>query len=302
MDSAIGSIGLPVALAIVMFGLGLSLTVDDFRRIAREPKAVTIALGAQRLILPALCFGLILLFDPAPAIAVGMMLLAASPGGTSANLFSHLFRGDVALNVSLTAVNWVIAVFTLPVVVNFAVAYFDYTSTDGKVGLQFSKVLEVFAIVLIPVIIGMVVRSKATGFAARAVKPVRIMSTVILALVIIGALVAERANLGDYLAAVGSLAAVFCVVSLTVGYVIPRLAKIDRKKALATAFEVGVHNGTLAITVAISVLGDKQLAVPAAIYSVLMGPIATLAGFIMTSGDRKASPEPTPAKRSESFT
>ena len=193
MDSAIGSIGLPVALAIVMFGLGLSLTVDDFRRIAREPKAVTIALGAQRLILPALCFGLILLFDPAPAIAVGMMLLAASPGGTSANL-------------------------------------------------------------------------------------------------------------GDYLAAVGSLAAVFCVVSLTVGYVIPRLAKIDRKKALATAFEVGVHNGTLAITVAISVLGDKQLAVPAAIYSVLMGPIATLAGFILTSGDRKASLEPTPAKRSESFT
>lgn len=301
MDSAIGTIGLPIALAIIMFGMGLSLTVDDFRRIAREPKAVAVALGAQLLILPALCFGLVVLFDPVPAIAVGMMLLAASPGGTSANLFSHLFRGDVALNVSLTAVNSVIAVFTLPVVVNFAVAYFDYTSSDGEVGLQFGKTLEVFAIVLVPVIVGMLVRFKFTDFAVRSDKTFRIMSAVILALVIVGALVAERANLADYLAAVGSLAAVFCVVSLTVGYAIPRLLQIDRKRALATAFEVGVHNGTLAITVAISVLGDKQLAVPAAIYSVLMGPIATIAGFLLTAGDRKASAS-APAERSESLT
>lgn len=301
MDSAIGTIGLPIALAIIMFGMGLSLTVDDFRRIAREPKAVAVALGAQLLVLPALCFGLVVLFDPVPAIAVGMMLLAASPGGTSANLFSHLFRGDVALNVSLTAVNSVIAVFTLPVVVNFAVAYFDYTSSDGEVGLQFGKTLEVFAIVLVPVIVGMLVRFKFTDFAVRSDKTFRIMSAVILALVIVGALVAERANLADYLAAVGSLAAVFCVVSLTVGYAIPRLLQIDRKRALATAFEVGVHNGTLAITVAISVLGDKQLAVPAAIYSVLMGPIATIAGFLLTAGDRKASAS-APAERSESLT
>uniref|UniRef100_UPI003568E0C7 bile acid:sodium symporter family protein n=1 Tax=Nocardioides sp. TaxID=35761 RepID=UPI003568E0C7 len=105
MDSALTTVGLPLALGIIMFGLGLSLTVADFRRVARHPKVVTVALACQLLLLPLICFGLVALFDLPPLLAVGMMLLAASPGGTSANLFSHLFRGDVALNVSLTAVN-----------------------------------------------------------------------------------------------------------------------------------------------------------------------------------------------------
>src|SRR5688572_11117973 len=101
MDSSLQSVGLPIALAIIMFGLGLALTVDDFRRIGRQPKPVMIALGAQLVLLPLLCFGLVVWFDLDPLLAVGMMLLAASPGGTTANLFSHLFRGDVALNITL---------------------------------------------------------------------------------------------------------------------------------------------------------------------------------------------------------
>src|ERR687894_1265041 len=158
MDSALTTVLLPLALALVMFGLGLSLTVGDFARVGRQPKAVLIALALQLLVLPALCFGLVVLFDLPPLLAVGMLLLAASPGGTTANLFSHLFRGDVALNISLTAVNSLIAVVTLPVVVNLALSHFDPPGASG-LGLQFGKTVQVFAIVLVPVALGMVVRS-----------------------------------------------------------------------------------------------------------------------------------------------
>ena len=107
---------LPIALGLIMLGLGLSLTTGDFARVAKHPKAVGIALACQVLLLPVICFGLVQLFGLPPILAVGMMLLAASPGGTTANLYSHLFRGDVALNISLTAINSVLAVFTLPIV------------------------------------------------------------------------------------------------------------------------------------------------------------------------------------------
>nr|WP_281366621.1 bile acid:sodium symporter family protein [Nocardioides thalensis] len=269
---------MPAALAIVMFGLGLSLTVDDFRRIGRAPRPVAIALGAQVVALPLVCFGLVELLDLEPMLAVGMMLLAASPGGTTANLFSHLFRGDVALNITLTAVNSLIAVVTLPLVVNLAVGWFDPPGADD-IGLQFAKSAQVFAIVLVPVAIGMLVRRRSPAFAARADKPVRIASAVVLALVIVGALVAERDNLADYLADIGVAAVVFCAISLTLGYFLPRLFGVEQRQAVASAFEVGIHNSTLAIAVAVSVLDREALAVPAAIYGVLMFPIALLAGF-----------------------
>ena len=176
------TIGLPIALGIIMFGLGLSLTPRDFTRVAKQPKAVLVALACQLVLLPLICLGLVLLFQLPPVLAVGMMLLAASPGGTTANLYSHLFRGDVALNISLTAINSVLAVFTLPLITNLAIAYF--LPGDDGLGLQLAKVVEVFAIVLLPVVLGMLVRWWRPGFADRMDKPVRIASVVILVVVI----------------------------------------------------------------------------------------------------------------------
>jgi BASS family bile acid:Na+ symporter len=282
MDSALTSVGLPIALAVVMFGLGLTLTVGDFVRIAREPRAVAGALGAQLLLLPAICFGLVELFDLDPVLAVGMMLLAASPGGTTANLLSHLFKGDVALNITLTAVNSVLAVVTLPIVVNLALSWYEPSVAGESLGLQFDKVLQVFAIVLVPVVVGMLVRRWSAAFADRADRPVRIASAVVLAAVIIGALVAEREDLGEYLASIGLVAALFCVCSLSLGYAVPRLLRVRHSQAVASAFEVGVHNSTLAIAVAVSVLGSEALAVPAAVYGVLMFPLAAVAGVLLT--------------------
>jgi BASS family bile acid:Na+ symporter len=284
---------LPVALGIVMFGLGLSLTVADFVRIRRQPRAVIVALVCQLALLPTVCFGIVLLFDLTPLLAVGMLLLATSPGGTTANLFSHLFRGDVALNITLTAVNSLIAIATLPAIINLGLRYFEPTVGGEDVTLPLTKVLEVFAIVLVPVLLGMLVRRKFPELAALADRPVRILSAVVLAAVIAGAILSERDNIGEYLADVGLAALLFCAVSLAVGYLVPRAFGVDRRQATACAMEIGIHNSTLAITVAISVLDSVDLAIPAAVYSIVMFPAAALAGWLISR--RRAAVDPADA-------
>ncbi|MFD5989372.1 bile acid:sodium symporter family protein [Streptomyces cyaneofuscatus] len=278
-DSALITTGLPIALAIIMFGLGLSLTTDDFRRVTRSPKAVVVALVLQVLVLPLVAFGLVKLFDLDPLLAVGVMLLAASPGGTTANLFSHLFRGDVALNITLTAINSVLAAITIPIITNLAIDHFD---AQGDLGLQLGKVVQVIAIVLIPVAIGMAVRRRSADFAARADRPVRIFSIVVLVIVSAGALLGERENLADYMQQVGLVTGIFCLASLTLGYAGARLLRLDKRQAIASSMEVGIHNTTVALTIALSVLDSTEVAIPSAVYSVLMYVLATAFGYLIT--------------------
>lgn len=289
MDSALTTVGLPIALAIIMFGLGLDLTLADFRRIGRHPKAVAIALVCQVVVLPAICFGLVLAFDLDPHLAIGMLLLAASPGGTTANLFSHLFRGDVALNISLTAINSILALVTLPLITNAAIDHFDQ---GDSVSLPFGEVVQVFAIVLVPVGIGMAVRASRPAFAERMDRPVRIGSAVILALLVLGILVDQRDNVADYLAEVGLVAALFCATSLVLGYVVPRALGVRDDQAIASSMEIGVHNGTLAIFVAVEVLDSTEISVPAAVYSIVMFVLATVWGLVLTRSMRRGVPEP----------
>ena len=279
MDSALSTIGLPIALGVIMFGLGLSLTVADFARVRQSPRAVAVALVCQLVLLPVVCFGLVLALDLPPLLAVGMLLLAASPGGSTANLFSHLFRGDVALNISLTAINSIIAIVSLPLITNLAMAYFDL---GDEVTLQYRKVLEVFAVVLVPVAIGMFVRARSTAFADRMDKPVRIGSAFLLFVIIVGIIVDQRSNVVDYATSVGVAVTVFCLVSLVVGYLVPRWAGVTDRQAVACSFEIGVHNATLAIYVAVEVLDSVELSVPAAVYGLLMFPLAAVWGVALT--------------------
>lgn len=279
MGSALTTIGLPVALGIIMLGLGLSLTVGDFKRIAKHPKAVIIALVCQLVLLPLVCFGLVLAFRLPPVLAVGMMLLAASPGGTTANLYSHLFRGDIALNISLTAINSIIAVFTLPLIVNLSIAFFE--PGDGQVGIQLAKALEVFAIVLLPVALGMLIRWWKPEFAKRMDKPVRIASIIILVVVIAGAVVSNLQPLMENFFALAGVTILFCVLSLTLGFLVPRLFRVSREQAIASSFEIGIHNATLAIVIAQTVLNNFEMSLPGAVYGVLMFFIAAAFGFII---------------------
>lgn len=287
MGSALTTIGLPVALGIIMLGLGLSLTVADFARVLKQPKAVLTALACQLLILPAICFGLVLLFQLPPVLAVGMMMLAASPGGTTANLYSHLFRGDIALNISLTAVNSVIAVITLPLITNFAIMYFQ--PFDDQLGLQWAKALEVFAIVLLPVALGMLVRRFWPKFADAMDKPVRIASVIILIVVIAGAVASNWALLAANFAQLALITVLFCLISLSIGFWVPRMLKVGTRESIATSFEIGIHNATLAIVIAQSVLGSTELSLPAAVYGVLMFFVAFGFGFVIRQREPQAA-------------
>lgn len=267
-------------LAAVMFGLGMSLTVRDFTRVRENPRVVWVALVLQVVVLPIVALLIAELLGLSPLLAVGLMLLAGSPGGTTANLLSHLFRGDVALNVTLTAVNSVLSIVTLPVVVEIAVRWFDPELAAG-VGLQPGKFFQVITLVLAPVLAGMLLRRQRPEFCDRAEPLVRLGSMVALIAVIIGALVSERDNILDYLAQVGVAAVLFCSISLALGYLVPHAAGIGPAQALACTFEVGIHNATLAIAIAIGVLGSTELAIPAAVYSGVMYPLALLAGWFV---------------------
>ncbi|WP_431971896.1 bile acid:sodium symporter family protein [Nocardia sp. bgisy134] len=286
MDSWPVTVAMPMVLTLIMFGLGLGLTANDFTRVVRYPRAVVVALSCQLVVLPALAFGLVLAVGLSAELAVGVMLLMASPGGATANLLSHLFRGDVALNVTLTAVNSVLSVITMPLVGNFALGFFEPPGADG-IGLQFGKVAQVFALVLIPVVAGIVVRRLRPGFADRMDRPVRVVSVGFLAVVTLAALVAERGNVPGYLAAVGLVVALLCVTSLGVGYFVPKAFGVTRTQAIACSMEVGIHNSALAMTIAISVLGDIRMAVPAGVYGIVMLPIAYLAGTAISRRIRR---------------
>ncbi|BCG24112.1 transporter [Pseudomonas tohonis] len=268
--SPLVTIFLPLALGIIMLGLGLSLTLADFARVVKFPKPVLIGLGCQILLLPLACFLLAKGFQLEAALAVGMMLLAASPGGTSANLYSHLAHGDVALNITLTAVNSVIAILTMPLIVNLSLAHF--MSGDQAIPLQFSKVLQVFVIVLGPVAIGMFLRSRFPGFAVRMEKPVKIISALFLLLIIVLAVAKDWRTFVDYAPVVGLAALAFNLISLAVGYFVPRLCRLSQRQAVAIGMEIGIHNGTLAIALALSpmLLNNPTMAIPAAIYSIIM--------------------------------
>ncbi|MBE2999974.1 bile acid:sodium symporter family protein [Nocardiopsis sp. HNM0947] len=282
MDSTIATIALPVALGIIMLGLGLSLTVADFTRLLRLPGTVALILGCQIVLLPLFCFGMVLLFEPAPELAVGMMLLAASPGGTTASLYSYLFRGNVALNISLTALNSLTAMITLPIITNLAIGYFMGDGTT--LGLQFDKVLQVFAVILVPVAVGMTVRARAEAFARRMEQPVKIASVLVLLGVIIAAILQELDNIGDYIVAVGAMVLIFNVVSLALGYWVPRIIGTGRPEAIASCMEIGLHNTTLSLAIALSpaLLGNTQIAVPSAVYGVLMFFTAAVAGVLVS--------------------
>src|SRR5262245_40659992 len=242
-QNALTGILMPIALGVIMLGLGLSLKLDDFKRVIVYPKAVAIGLGCQMLVLPAVCLGIAEAFALPPALAVGLMLLAASPGGATANLFSHLAKGDVALNITLTAINSVLSLITMPLIVGFALTHF--MGDARAIPLQLGKVIQVVAMVLVPVAIGMLVRSRSPGIANRLDKPVRIVSALFLAGVIGSALLRERAHVADYFREVGLAALAFNLASMLVGYLVPRALRVESKQAVAIGLEIGIHNGTL---------------------------------------------------------
>lgn len=281
-SSFLTTVFLPLALFIIMLGMGLSLTLDDFKRILIEPKAVILGLIAQLILLPAVGFLLASLFPLSPELAVGVMVLAACPGGPTSNMVTYLIQGNVALSITLTAISSLITVFTIPLVVNFAMQ--NFMSEAISLQLPFlTTVLQIAVITLIPVTLGMVVHYYAPRFAAKIERWVKWLSLFFLALIIVGLLARERANVASFFLQVGGVTLTLNVATMALGFVIATLAKLDIRGAKSITLEVGIQNGTLAIAIASSqlFLNTPSMAIPAAIYSLIMYPTsAVFAGLL----------------------
>jgi BASS family bile acid:Na+ symporter len=262
---------LPLALFIIMLGMGLGLTSDDFKRILVEPRAVVLGLIAQLLLLPLVGFMLAATFPLTPDLAVGLVIIAACPGGPTSNLMTYLARGNVALSITLTAISSLITIFTIPLVVNLAMQTF--LGEAASLRLPFlTTVLQIAMITLIPVSIGMGLHTKAPNFARSVEKWVKWLSLFFLGLIIVGLLVKERANLGNFFVQVGWVTFALMTITMALGFAIATLTKLNHRDATAITIEVGLQNGTLAIAIASAptFLNSPAMAVPAAIYSLLM--------------------------------
>lgn len=283
------------AMSLVMCGLGLTLSVADFSRLRHHPRAVVLALLLQTLVLPAACFGLIIALDVPPTYAIGLMLLAASPGGISANLFSHAFGGNVALNISLTGINTLLSIVTWPLITNWAIGHF--AGATGVAPLQLGKVLNVLAVVFVPVALGMWIKVKAPAFGRRMERPMKLFNVVVIAALAAAAVIKEWATVSSSFASLGPAVVAFNIVSLAAGYALPRLVGLDKPLATAISFEIGIHSSAVAMFMAMSVLNNFQLALPAAVYSVTMYPLAGLFGWFFLQRGRAAVPQLHPHHR-----
>lgn len=274
-NNVITQVFLPLALFIIMLGMGLSLVVDDFRRVLRFPGAVAIGLTLKLLMVPLVTV-LILTFIPLqPELAVGFILLAACPGGATTNLITNLAKGDVALSITLTAIASVITVFTIPVFVNMGLLH--YLGESREIHLPFGKtVMQILAITVIPVVLGMVLNARWPVLSRKGEKPVKIVSAVFLVLIIAAALMKERANIGDFFQKAGPVALVLNLMSMVVGYVVTRMLTRRKQQAVTVGIEVGVVNGTLGIAIAAGILGNSVMSIPSAIYSIIMFPSVLL--------------------------
>ena len=270
-SSALTAVLLPLALFIIMLGMGLGLTVEDFTRVVVQPRAIVLGLLAQLVMLPLVGFGLAIAFPLSPELAVGVMVLVACPGGPTSNLISYLVRGNVALSISLTAISSLVTVFTIPLVVNGAMQFFLGSGSDLQLPLG-DTMLQIAVITLVPVSLGMVLHRLAPVGAARLEAGVKWLSLGFLGLIIAGLLVQERQNVVDFFVQVGLVTLTLNVLTMALGYAIGLAGRLPTASRKAIAVEVGIQNGTLAIAVASAppLLNQPTLAIPAAIYSLLM--------------------------------
>ena len=260
---------LPLALAFIMLALGLGLTFDDFARVVRRPRDFAVGALSQVVLLPAVAFVLASVWPMAPELALGLMIIAAAPGGATSNILTAFARGDVALSISLTAVISLVSVITIPFIVVFAYGQFMGEQAGKDISVA-GAALGVFLIVAVPVLIGLVLRRFAESFALRFEPVARKVSAVLFVLVLAGAIYDQRANIVPYFAQAGPVTLVLNLLMMTIAWLLARLLASGPTQRTAIAIECGLQNGTLAVTVAVLLFGGGLAIVPAATYSLIM--------------------------------
>lgn len=260
---------LPLSLFIIMLGMGLSLVVDDFLRVFKYPKAVAIGLTNQLILLPIIGFLIASNFGLTPMFAVGIMIIAACPGGVTSNLITHVAKGDTALSITMTALASFVTVFTIPLIINFGLVEFMGESQTIKLPLL-ETMGKIIIITIFPVALGMLIRMKKPDFAIKMERPSRIASTIIFIVILVAIIIAERERLIEYFVELSGATLALNVATMLLGYIAARIFKLNVKQSLSITIESGIQNGTLAIVIAESILNQAEMALPAGVYSILM--------------------------------
>jgi bile acid:Na+ symporter, BASS family len=284
---------LPVVLALVMLGMGLSLVVDDFRRVLKTPKAAAVGIFCQMLLLPIIALGVVKVLGLDPVLAVGLMVLAFCPGGTTSNMLTYLARGDVALSVSLTAVVSVVTPFTIPILA--AASMNHLMGADQAIAVPLGQTIGVlFGITLVPIAIGMGVKAKWPSVADRADKPVKWFSVIALFAIIGGLIKQNAAELPTFFAQAGTATLLLNAGAMALGVLAARLSRLDRKQQITIGMEVGIQNGTTALMVTGTLLGNATMTIAPAIYSLIMYGTGAVFGVLLNLGRRDEEIVPSP--------
>lgn len=283
MNQPVVDILLPLALAVIMFSLGLTLTVADFARVFARPKAMAVGLVGQIVLVPALGFVVATVWGLPPEMAVGLMIVAACPGGASSGLITHLARGDTALSISLTAVTSVAATVTLPLIVDFSLRHFLGTGLTAELSVG-KMVRGVFFLATVPVALGMLLRHTRAPLTARIAKGMERIATTLFLLIVIATFVSQRQALVDNFAAIGPAAATQNLAAMALGLAVAALTGLARRDRVAIVIECGLHNAAVGIFVAATVLQAPRMTVPSVIYALLMNVSAVLYILYMRRG------------------
>ena len=271
---------LPASLFIIMFGMGLSLRTTDFTRVFNQPKAVFIGLSAQMVALPIIAFGVAIAFKLPPELAVGLMIISFAPGGATSNMFTNIAKGDIALSISLTAVASLITPFSLPLLTLLAMNYFMGNGEAFELPLL-KTVIQLMVISVLPVIIGMLVLSKWQKTAAKIERAIRVFSIVFLFLIIVAIILKNKADMADFFWQTGFATLTLNITVLTLGYCLAKFFKLSRAQSVSIGYEVGIQNGTLALLVSGTLIGNSAMMIPAVTYSILMFITRFLFGLLL---------------------
>jgi len=259
---------LPLALALIMFAMGLGLTGRDFVRVFKQPRDFIVGAGLQLIALPVVAFAIAMIWPMAGILAVGLMILAACPGGTTSNLMTHMAKGDVALSISLTAIISLLSIITVPLIVGGSLTQFMGKEAPPLPVLE--TVLKITAIVVVPTALGMLVRKLAPRFAQWAEGHSRMFSTVVFILVVIAALISSRNDIIPFFTEAGPGAFVFNLVMLALAHFVAMLFRLKEPQRIAVTIECGFQNATLGIVVGTTLLSDVRFAIPSAVYGLIM--------------------------------
>lgn len=277
---------LPLSLFLIMFGMGLSLKLADFKNVAKSPKAVSIGLIGQMLILPLVAFIIAIVFQLPPEIAVGLMIIALAPGGATSNMFTYISKGDVSLSISLTAVVSVITPFTIPIMVALSMSFFMENSSEFSLPV-IKTIIQLLVITVIPVALGMFVLSRWENLAVKIESFLKWFSVLFLILIIALIALKNKSDLLNFFAQAGLATLVLNIAVLIVGYQMAKLAKLTQAQSVSIGFEVGIQNGTLALLVAGTLIGNEVMMIPAVTYALIMFFSGAVFGWWVNKQDQQ---------------